>query len=187
LVAAGVLAAAPPGLLRPAAFRAIPYAMIVTFGGILFIFVNDQVSVVLSALGIAGGVVLVPVLISPAASSLQKAAPLLFAYALNIALTGLFVIQFRWDLTLDSFIAAALVTLAVLTAALAVGIKAHSWLIMWLAYLGLIAEILGLYFKTLGSLINTSLFFLVAGLLVTGLAVVLIRFGRQAPQNEVQP
>jgi uncharacterized membrane protein len=186
LIAAGVLAAAPPGLLRQAAFRAIPYAMIVTFGGLFFILANDQVPIVLSVFGTAVCAVLAPMLISPAANPLHKAVPLLFTYALNIALTGLLIMQFgpKWNLTLDSFIVAALAALAVLTSALALGIKAHSWLIMWLAYLGLIVEILGLYFKTIGTLINTSLFFLVAGVLVTGLAALLIRFGRQAPQDE---
>jgi uncharacterized membrane protein len=187
LIAAGVLVSAPPGLLRQAALRAIPYAMTVTFGGILFIFEYGQVPIVLAVLGTAACVVLAPMLISPTESPLQKAAPPLFAYALSIALTGLFLIQFNWNLPLGSFIAAALAALAVLIAALTVGIKARSWLIMWLAYFGLIAEILGLYFKTLGTLLNTSVFFLVAGLLVTGLAAVLIRFGRQAQQSEVQP
>lgn len=44
--------------------------------------------------------------------------------------------------------------------------------LMWVSYISLSMELLGIYFKTFGTLLDTSLFFLIAGVLVTGLALV---------------
>jgi uncharacterized membrane protein len=44
--------------------------------------------------------------------------------------------------------------------------------LMWVSYIALSMELLGIYFKTFGTLLDTSLFFLMAGVLVTALALV---------------
>ena len=46
---------------------------------------------------------------------------------------------------------------------------------LWLGYIGFSIEILSVYEKTVGSLLGTSLFFLVAGLLVAALAFMAFR------------
>jgi uncharacterized membrane protein len=61
-------------------------------------------------------------------------------------------------------------TLAVLLACAWVGVQRHMRALTWLAYIGFSVEIVALYFWTLGTLMETSLFFLVAGVLVCGLA-----------------
>ena len=50
------------------------------------------------------------------------------------------------------------------------GLRTGQRHLVWLGYCGFSAEILALYFKTIGSLLGSSLFFLVAGLIVIALA-----------------
>ena len=57
---------------------------------------------------------------------------------------------------------------------------------MWLAYMGIVIEVLTLYFEKLGTLINTSLFFLVMGVAIFGPARVVMRFGDAPHETEVQ-
>jgi uncharacterized membrane protein len=55
---------------------------------------------------------------------------------------------------------------------------------LWVAYAAFATEIIGLYVRMLGSLINTSLFFLSAAVIVTGLAWLAYRLHqRQAPAS----
>ena len=53
--------------------------------------------------------------------------------------------------------------------------------LMWVSYLALSMELLGIYFKTFGTLLDTSLFFVSAGLLVIGLAWVAWKLHQRAP------
>jgi uncharacterized membrane protein len=104
----------------------------------------------------------------------------LFGYGLAIAYAGLFILQFlddgRWLIgTADSTPAARLLVLALLTLALLIGamlwaLKVDNRGALWLAYAGFTLEIFALYLRTLGSFLNTSLFFLVAALIVSALA-----------------
>jgi uncharacterized membrane protein len=104
----------------------------------------------------------------------------LFGYGLAIAYAGLFILQFlddgRWLIGMaDSPPAARLLVLALLTLALLIGamlwaLKVDNRGALWLAYAGFTLEIFALYLRTLGSFLNTSLFFLVAALIVSALA-----------------
>ena len=58
--------------------------------------------------------------------------------------------------------------------------------LLWLGYVGFSFEILAIYSKTIGTLLNTSLFFLVAGLIVAGLAAMAYRLHAQGEAKEVQ-
>lgn len=65
--------------------------------------------------------------------------------------------------------------LAVLTLVLVIGALYYGWesgnrALTAFAYLGFSAELLGLYFKTLGTLLDTALFFFIAGLIVIALS-----------------
>jgi uncharacterized membrane protein len=104
----------------------------------------------------------------------------LFGYGLAIAYAGLFILQFlddgRWLIgTADSTPAARLLVLALLTLALLIGamlwaLKVDNRGALWLAYAGFTLEIFALYLRTLGSVLNSSQFFLVAALIVSALA-----------------
>ena len=83
-------------------------------------------------------------------------------------------------------IIAAALTFAILASGLICGIQVRSRLMMWLAFAGLVTETLTLYFDKLGDLINTSLFFLLAGAGIFGLAWVLMRFGGPPQEKEAQ-
>ncbi len=83
-------------------------------------------------------------------------------------------------------IIAATLTFAILAGGLICGIQVRSRHLMRLAFAGLVAETLTLYFEKLGNLINTSLFFLLAGAGIFGLAWVLMRFGGGPKEKEAQ-
>lgn len=102
-----------------------------------------------------------------------------FVYAAGTAFSELFVLQFVDETVLPrlsepggitALAALAIASLALLLGTMAWGIRQDNPGTLWLAYAGFALEIFGLYVKTLGSLLNTSLFFLVAALIVTGLA-----------------
>jgi uncharacterized membrane protein len=104
----------------------------------------------------------------------------LFAYGLGVAYAGLFILQFlddnRWLVgSAESGGLARLLVLAILALALVLGamlwaLKSDNRPALWLAYAAFALEIFALYVRTFGSFLNTSLFFLVAALIVSALA-----------------
>ncbi|MCC7252988.1 DUF2157 domain-containing protein [Hyphomicrobium sp.] len=122
-----------------------------------------------------------------AGERLQPDRPALWSGALNyglvIALAGLWALQFFEEPALDVFILLAVLALALLIAAIFWGLRSGNRGALWLGYVGFSVEILAIYGKTIGTLLNTSLFFLVAGLIVSGLAAVAYRLhARGEPQ-----
>lgn len=97
------------------------------------------------------------------------------AYGMTIAFAGLFALQFIKTLPLDSFILLALLSLALVLGGVVLGLKLGSPGLLWLGYAGFSIEVLGIYFKTVGTLLGSSLFFLSAGLLVILLSFVAYR------------
>ena len=69
----------------------------------------------------------------------------------------------------------AVITLAGLLAAMLWALATENRAALWLAYAGFALEIFMLYVKTFGSLLNTSLFFLVAAVIVSALAFAAFR------------
>jgi uncharacterized membrane protein len=98
-----------------------------------------------------------------------------FNYGLAIALAGLWALQFIEDPPLDVFTLIAILVLALVLASIFWGLKAGNRGALWLGYIGFSVEILAIYIKTIGTLLNTSLFFLVAGLIVSALAAIAYR------------
>lgn len=102
-------------------------------------------------------------------------------YGLAVAFAGLFAMQFLDWRFYDSlepwragngmplWVLAAGALLLVLTT-LGLGAKAGNPALVWLSYAGFSLELIALYFRTLGTLLDTSIFFLLAGVLVTALA-----------------
>jgi uncharacterized membrane protein len=119
-------------------------------------------------------------------------------YGFLIAFAGLFNMQFIegiWSGWPENPFRAAngmpLVGLAVISLALILGAtfwgaRAGHKPLTWIAYAAFCAELLGVYFRTLGFLLDTSLFFLFAGLLVAGLAFLAFHLHRRqiaAPED----
>ena len=184
LAAAAVIAIAPMASARQIAARIIPYGIIVTFAGFIALAVTDQNSnapIIAAALGVAG---CAGVMLTEPSSRLQQIRPILFAYALAVALLGFFIIQFHWEIPIIPMVITAALTLIVLAGAVVYGMRISSRLVTSLTYIGLIFEILSLYFKTIGSLINTSLFFLLTGLLITAFAIMSVRYRGRSKERE---
>ena len=110
------------------------------------------------------------------------------AYGMTIAFAGLFALQFIETMPLDYFILLALLTLALVLGGVGLGLKMGSPALLWLGYAGFSIEVLALYFKTVGTLLGSSLFFLSAGVLVILLSVVAYRLhARVQPGMEAAP
>jgi uncharacterized membrane protein len=91
-------------------------------------------------------------------------------YAAAVAFAGLMALQFVESPTVGELAVLAAVTLVLLLALIWYGLAAHQRGALWLGYTGFSIEILSLYAKTVGTLLDTSLFFLVAGLIFAALA-----------------
>ena len=96
-------------------------------------------------------------------------------YGLVIAFAGLLALQFVEKPELDVFILLAVLALALAIAAIAWGLHSDNRGALWLGYIAFSVEILSIYSKTVGTLLDTSLFFLVAGVIVAGLAALAYR------------
>jgi uncharacterized membrane protein len=134
-----------------------------------------------------GGVAGVGILAALAAGALEKirpdfdhiAAPA-FAYAVAVAFEGLFVLQFFESPTLSYLVFLAVVTLALLVAVIAYAIAQGNRGALWIAYIAFSIEVLALYGVTVGSILGTSLFFLVAAVIVGALAYAALRLARRS-------
>jgi len=110
------------------------------------------------------------------------------AYGTTIAFAGLFALQFIEEAPLSTFILLAIGALVLVLGGIALGLREGSRALLWLGYAGFSIEVLGLYFKTIGTLLGSSLFFLSAGVIVILLAYVAYRLhARVQPANEVAP
>lgn len=124
---------------------------------------------------------------------LHRIGPLLLGYGAIVAFFGLYSLQFFNDVPGYGAapFATGLVPIAVLTLALAIGavvwgLRTHNRGLVWIGYIAFSIEILGLYFKTIGSLLSTSAFFLSAAILVAVLAVAAYRLHARQLAMEVQ-
>ena len=91
-------------------------------------------------------------------------------YGIAAAVSALIALQFFEKTTTSELTLYAAITLAGLLAAIGYGLSTNHRGAIWLGYIGFSIEVLALYSKTIGSILDTSLFFLVAGLIVAGLA-----------------
>jgi uncharacterized membrane protein len=106
------------------------------------------------------------------------AAPVL-AYAIAVAFAGLFALQFIESPSGGTLVALAALTLVLLLAAISHGLSTQNRGALWLGYLGFSIEILALYWQTVGSILGTSLFFLIAALIVAALAFMALRLAQR--------
>lgn len=123
---------------------------------------------------------------------LHRIGPLLLGYGTIVAFFGLYSLQFFNDVPGYGAapFATGLVPIAMLTLALAIGavvwgLRTHNRGLVWIGYVAFSIEILGLYFKTIGSLLSNSAFFLSAAIMVAVLAVVAYRLHARQLAMEV--
>lgn len=109
----------------------------------------------------------IPALAEPARAS--------FGYAIAVSYAALFALQFIEDPTTSTLIAMAVTTLAILVGAIIFALRTDHRGALWVAYTAFSIEVMGLYFKSVGTLLGSSLFFLSAGIVVIGLAYVAYR------------
>ena len=83
-------------------------------------------------------------------------------------------------LALPGLLLVAVITLGLLIAAVAWSMRQENRTALRVCYAAFSIEILALYFRTFGTLLNTSLFFLVAGLIVIGLSVAAYKLNARA-------
>jgi uncharacterized membrane protein len=130
----------------------------------------------------------------PAIDRRITASAALFSYALIVAFAGLYTMQF-----LDRFflfgghdaawtpqlVLLAVVTLAVLLGSMLWALHSDNRAALWLAYAGFALEVFALYVKTFGTLLDTSLFFLIAAVMVSVLAWAAYRLHQRKAPTEV--
>jgi uncharacterized membrane protein len=156
-------------------------AWIISLG---YILASGHAHGLVAALGLA--IVLAAVLGERLMPRIAGATPAHVGYGMAIAFAGLWALQFVEQPPAGGLTALALLTLALLIAAIIWGWRTQHRDMLWLGYAGFSFEILSLYFKTIGSLIGTSLFFLMAGLIVSALAWLAYRLhSGQAQSHEV--
>lgn len=143
---------------------------------------------VVAAIGVTAAAVAVAA--APVVDRWQNTSQALLAYAIALAFAAVFTLQFvdhgltayRVRLSVTELSAWAGLTLVGLVAAMYWAIRTDNRGALWVAYIAFASEIIGLYIEMLGSLINTSLFFLSAAVVVTGLAWLAYRLhNRQTP------
>jgi uncharacterized membrane protein len=130
-----------------------------------------------AAIGVAAA--LAAVLAAPTIDRWTRASQAIFAYAVATACAGLVNVQFIEDvmfgsvaskLSLGQFIALAALTLGLLVAAMYWALRTDNRGALWVGYAAFAVEIFAIYVRMLGTLLNTSLFFLIAALIVSALA-----------------
>lgn len=110
--------------------------------------------------------------------SVADAAEPLAIYGLGTAYAGLFALQVIEDTPGWGIALFALLSLALIVSVLVFAVRTQHTALVRIAYLLFSIEMMALYFKTLGTLLDTALFFLVAGLLVIALAMVAWRLAK---------
>lgn len=103
---------------------------------------------------------------------------LILGYGMTTAFAGLFAMQFIEKTGTSELILLGAGTIALLIGAIYFGLSTGERSIAWLGYTGFSIEILAIYFRTVGTLLGSSLFFLVAGLIVMALAAFAWRLHR---------
>lgn len=106
-------------------------------------------------------------------------------YASAAAFAGLFALQFIESTSTRGLAGVAAATLLLLLALIWYGLERGSRGALWFGYGAFSIEILALYAKTVGTLLDTSLFFLAAGLIFAGLAAVAWRLHKRQLHREL--
>jgi uncharacterized membrane protein/uncharacterized membrane-anchored protein len=127
---------------------------------------------------------LAAIVAAPAIDRWTAAVQAIFSYAIAVAFAGLFIMQFIEGFNLlgavdrlstGQFGALAALTIALLIGAMFWALTSDNRGALWLGYIAFAVEIFAIYVRMLGTLLNTSLFFMIAALIVSALAWVAYR------------
>lgn len=100
----------------------------------------------------------------------SEATTAVLGYGAAVAFAGLQALQFVEQPSTANLVVFAIATLALTLALVLWGtIRRHRGLV-WLGYLGFSVEVLAIYFRTIASLMGSSLFFLTTGVVILGLS-----------------
>ena len=113
-------------------------------------------------------------------------APVVLGYAIATAFAGLVALQFYENPARDTLMLLAAVTLALLLAAIWLGLQSRQRGVLWLGYIGFSIETLAIYFNLVGTMLSTSMFFLSAGFIVAALAFMALRLHRRGTAAEAR-
>lgn len=114
-------------------------------------------------------------------------APTTTAYGLGLGFVGLLMGQFEWMYPATPFatmLGGAVVTLVLVIATIYWAMRTDNRAALLVGYAAFSAEILALYFKTFGSLLDTSLIFGIGGILVIALASIAFRLMKHKPLTQ---
>ncbi len=114
----------------------------------------------------------------------RRIAPAALGYGMAIAYAGLFAFKFIETRDPGTLALLSVLAMAMLLAAVFWGWRKEHKPVLWLGYIGFSLEVLALYFVTIGTLLGTSVFFLLAGLIVIGLSWLAYRLHMQQPQTQ---
>lgn len=114
--------------------------------------------------------VIASVAVSKLAPEFDDVAAPSLGYAIAATGCALIALQFFEKTTTSELILYAALTLTGLLAAIGYGLANNHRGAIWLGYIGFSIEVLALYWKTVGTMRDTALVFLIAGLIVAGLA-----------------
>lgn len=107
----------------------------------------------------------------------------LLAYGMVIAFAGALALQFGVDRGGRYTVITGGLTLAAIIAALVWAWRTENRSALWIAYAAFTIEIFALYLQKIGSLLGTSAFFLITGLLVAALAFAAYRLHDSVPNK----
>jgi uncharacterized membrane protein len=139
---------------------------------------------VVTMIGVA--ICAVSIAFGPAIDRLRVISGTMLCYGLGLAFAGIFALQFMTG----SISTVRLLMLGALTLLALIAVIFWAWrtdnrAALWIAYSAFSIEIFALYVNKLGSLMDTSAFFLIAGLMVIALANVAVRLHRAQTLNTV--
>jgi uncharacterized membrane protein len=107
-------------------------------------------------------------------------------YGALVAYAGLFALQFVDRPAVGRLAGLAVVTLVLILALVYAAWRRDLKVPLWLGYALFALEIVTIYFRTIGSLLGTSAFFLSAGLVLAGLAWLAVRLHRSSRSTEAE-
>jgi uncharacterized membrane protein len=148
-----------------------------------YLLANGHEHALVATLGVLAAIVAIG--IEKVRPDLDHVAAPILAYAVAVTFAGIYALQFLESPSLGTLIALAALTLVMLLAAISYGLSTANRGVLWLGYIAFSLEILSLYWKTVGSILETSLFFLIAALIVAALAYMALRLAQRGSGKEV--
>ncbi|MEQ1649156.1 MAG: DUF2157 domain-containing protein [Hyphomicrobiaceae bacterium] len=139
---------------------------------------NERGGYILAVIGV--GLALFSILQGDVIDRWRRISGTLLSYGMVLAYIGLFVVQFvprglLYGGSSQAIWLPAIVTLGLIVGALWWAWRTENRSALWIAYVAFSVEIFALYLRKVGSLMGTSLFFFITGLLVIALSVVAYR------------